>query len=137
MRRRQAQQNADKPVCARSGPAVISLTLPYPPSVNHYWSYARGSVRVSDEGRAYRGLVAAAIASRRYTALRGRLAVTIEAYAPDFRLRDVDNLGKATLDSITHAGLWLDDSQIDDLRIIRKRPEPPGAIVVHIEEMQT
>jgi crossover junction endodeoxyribonuclease RusA len=56
----------------------------------------------------------------------GRLAVEIEAHVPDKRKRDLDNLFKAVLDSLTHAGVWADDSQIDALRIVRK---PVGGMI--------
>jgi Holliday junction resolvase RusA-like endonuclease len=47
--------------------------------------------------------------------------VVVEVYVPDRRKRDLDNLHKGILDSLTHAGVWGDDSQIDDLRIYRAR----------------
>ena len=59
---------------------------------------------------------------------------------PDRRKRDLDNLHKGILDGLTHAGVWKDDSQIDDLRIYRCRAatgelviEKPGRVVVTIE----
>ena len=38
----------------------------------------------------------------------------IEAWMPDKRVRDLDNLLKAPLDALTRAGFWVDDSQIAD-----------------------
>lgn len=40
---------------------------------------------------------------------------------PDRRRRDLDNILKALFDALTHAGLWLDDSQIDFISISRGR----------------
>ena len=40
-------------------------------------------------------------------------------YPPDKKRRDLDNHMKALLDAITHAGLWEDDEQIDQLQIYR------------------
>jgi crossover junction endodeoxyribonuclease RusA len=41
----------------------------------------------------------------------------IEVLRPDNRRRDLDNLLKATQDSMCYAGIYDDDSQIQDLRI--------------------
>ena len=46
-----------------------------------------------------------------------KLCVVIEAFRPDNRRRDLDNLFKAVLDGCTHAGVWEDDCNIVDLRI--------------------
>jgi crossover junction endodeoxyribonuclease RusA len=63
-----------------------------------------------------------------------RLSVRIEAWMPDRRRRDLDNLMKSTLDSITHAGVWEDDSQIDHLSI-RRVPTLGGMLKVQIAEV--
>jgi len=92
------------------------ITLPWPPSVNSYWRTFRGRMIISKAGREYRQAVASLIqGSWRYTK---SVKVTITAYRPDNRKRDLDNLLKATLDSLTYAGIWEDDSQIVDLRIV-------------------
>lgn len=68
--------------------------------------------------------------------LGGRLAVRLDAYPPDRRKRDLDNIGKAFLDALIHGGVYRDDSQIDRLEIIRGEPFPPsGRIDVAIEEL--
>jgi crossover junction endodeoxyribonuclease RusA len=71
---------------------------------------------ISKKGREYRMAVAELVAANPVK-VEGSLKVTIEAFRPDRRKRDLDNLFKATLDSLTHAGVWEDDSQIVDLRI--------------------
>jgi len=38
--------------------------------------------------------------------------VNVVLYPPDKRRRDLDNYQKALFDSLTHAGVWGDDSQI-------------------------
>ena len=45
------------------------------------------------------------------------MGINLEAWRPDNRRRDLDNLFKAPLDACTHAGVWEDDSNIVDLRI--------------------
>ena len=67
--------------------------------------------------------------------LTGRVAVRIEAQPPDRRVRDLDNLLKAPLDALTHAGLWVDDSQIDELTIMRLPPLSGGSLRVVVVEI--
>ena len=118
---------------------MIVMTLPWPPSSNTYWrSLSKGPlagrVLISEKGRAYR--IAAGVAMfdqlRGYPKLSGRLAVTLAVNPPDRRRRDLDNMPKALLDALTHAQVILDDSQIDDLHIVRGPPTPGGCVVVSI-----
>lgn len=110
---------------------MLVLTLPYPPSVNSIWRRVGAKTILSADGRVYRAALLAE-AARQVGApkLSGRLSVHIHAHPPDNRRRDLDNLPKAILDGMTHAGVWLDDSQIDDLRVTRCNVFPGGAIRV-------
>jgi crossover junction endodeoxyribonuclease RusA len=117
----------------------MEITLPYPPSVNRYWrSIGRGRVIISREGRSYRREVGYIVVDRHDGELpeptEARLKVTIKAFMPDRRRRDLDNVLKATLDSLQNGGIFKDDEQIDDLRIIRSGIEPPGRLEIAIEE---
>lgn len=114
---------------------MIELTLPWPPSVNHYWKMWQGRIVVGTEGKKYRKAVMDQILIQRgIKSIQGKMKVTIEAWRPDNRRRDLDNLLKATLDSLTHAGLYYDDSLIVDLRIYWA-PEVGGMLKVKIEEL--
>lgn len=97
---------------------TTDLTLPWPPSMNKYWRTFQGRMIISADGRSYRKAVADQVliqrAAKNYTC---KLRVQIEAFRPDNRRRDLDNLLKAVLDGCTHAGVWEDDSNIVDLRI--------------------
>lgn len=96
------------------------MVLPWPPSVNRYWRNVQGRTLISEEGRRYRDAVAGQALEHRWPKHGDkRLTVRIEAWVPDKRRRDLDNMLKAALDALTHAGVWDDDSQIDDLRIVR------------------
>lgn len=114
----------------------MEITLPWPPSVNTYWRTFRGRMIISAHGREYRAAVAEQVllqlAARHYTA---PLKITIEAWRPDRRKRDLDNLLKAALDSLAHAGVFEDDAQIVDLRIYWA-PAIGGMLKVQIEEIQ-
>ena len=106
---------------------IFEVTLPWPPTVNTYWRHKvtgrLATVYVSAVGKIYRKvaneLVMEAAMVQRYLKQAGPLRVEIEAFPPDRRKRDLDNVLKSLLDSLTHAGVWEDDSQIQDLRIYR------------------
>ena len=114
---------------------MIDLVMPWPPSVNKYWRTFQGRMIISAEGRSYRKAVADQVLIQRgakhYT---GKLRVVIEAFRPDNRRRDLDNLLKAVLDGCTHAGVWEDDSNIVDLRIYWA-DIIGGMIKVHVREL--
>ena len=113
----------------------MTITLPWPPTVNHYWRNVSGRTLISSQGRLYREQVrwAVSVAKAALWPESARLCVAIEAQPPDKRRRDLDNLPKGVLDALTDAGVWADDSQIDDLRIWRG-PVGAGQIVVTIRE---
>ena len=115
---------------------MIELTLPWPPSVNTYWRMYQNRMIISEAGRKYRKAVAEQVfLQTRGKTTMGKLKVTIEAWRPDNRKRDLDNLLKAVLDSMGHAGLYIDDSLIVDLRIYWA-PEIAGMLKIKIEEMK-
>ena len=141
-------------------PAVDSfsgaeLSLPWPPTVNHYWGQRvvlaradsdsrlrcpcckaplRGFVvpHLTERAKRFRESVAAVVAESGLQQTLGRVAVEIAVYKPDNRVRDLDNLGKAPLDALTHAGVWGDDGQIDLLTLRREHVVPRGRCVVKI-----
>jgi crossover junction endodeoxyribonuclease RusA len=114
---------------------MIQVSLPWPPSVNRYWRTFQGRMIISAEGRAYRKAVADQVLIQRGAKhYKDKLRVTIEAFRPDNRRRDLDNLLKAVLDSLTHAGVWEDDNLIVDLRIYWA-DSIGGMLKVNIEEV--
>ena len=122
---------------------MIRLSLPWPPSVNLLWRTPRkgplaGRTLLSTDGREYRMAVQNTVLNQLRTLpqLSGRLAVEIAVNPPDARRRDIDNLQKSILDSLMHAGVYRDDSQIDDLHIVRDIIMSPGRVFVTIREIQ-
>ena len=114
----------------------VSLTLPWPPSMNTYWRTFKGRMIFSAKGRAYREAVIEQVQLQGgLKGYQGKLVVEVEAYRPDKRRRDLDNLLKATLDSLAHAGVYEDDSQIHDLRIYWA-PDIGGMLKITIEEIE-
>ena len=104
----------------------MELILPFPPSVNTYWRNFNGRMLISKKGREYRKAVADQVLIQKGAKhYQGKVKMTIEAWRPDERKRDLDNLLKAPLDALTHAGVYVDDQLIVDLRIFwasQRRP---------------
>lgn len=65
------------------------------------------------------------------------MAMFISLYPPDRRKRDIDNVLKALLDALQHAGCYEDDSQLDDLRIVRCEVRKGGSCVVVITPIES
>ena len=113
---------------------MINVKLPWPPTINHYYTIARGRKVLSKWARVYKQQCAVELilqdAPKNITA---RLEVNIDAYPPDKRKRDLDNIIKPLLDAIQDYGMF-DDEQIDILRI--RRREKGGYVRVHISEIE-
>jgi len=113
----------------------LTIDLPYPPSVNHYWRRVGARTLISREGRRYRDRVASILALRRVQPMAGSLAVRITVHPPDRRRRDLDNAMKSLLDALEHGGAYEDDSQIDHLYIWRGSVVPAGKVAIRIEQL--
>ena len=113
---------------------MVTFELAYPPSVNHYWRVGHGRIYLSPEGVRYKQLVAGVVRQARVIPFTGSVALLIDAYPPDRRIRDLDNLMKAVLDSLGGAGLYHDDSQIKHIHAWMLEPMEGGRIVVTITE---
>jgi crossover junction endodeoxyribonuclease RusA len=114
----------------------LELVLPWPLSVNSLYRSVRGRNILSKAGRQYHIDALASILTQGKKKFSGRVSVEIKLYPPDSRRRDLDNHTKITLDTLTHAGIWDDDEQIDDLRVLRMPVMQPGRAVVRIEEIK-
>lgn len=110
----------------------IQLELPYPPSVNHYWGQAGNHRFIGKKGKEFRERVMDAVNEAGIQALEGRLTVHVALYPPDRRKRDIDNVLKSLLDACEHAGCYENDSQIDELHIIRRDVIKDGACTIVI-----
>jgi Holliday junction resolvase RusA-like endonuclease len=63
-------------------------------------------------------------------AITGPIRLEAIVTRPDRRRRDVDNLLKSLLDGLGHAGVYEDDSQIQDLRISWQCDENDELVIV-------
>jgi len=118
---------------------IATYQLPFPPSANHYWRKWRNRMVISRAGREYRRAICGLLAPGggngiRKPPLGGRIALAMDAFPPDRRRRDLDNLLKCTQDSLAHAGVYGDDSQIDLLVVARREPVKGGNVAIRIDE---
>lgn len=110
----------------------MKLTLPYPPSINHYYRHVGAKVLISKAGRVYREHVALECIAQGAKRIDGRLRVLVQTHASDRKRRDLDNTLKSLLDALQHAGVYDDDGNIDSLHIERGEVDPanPRVLVV-------
>ncbi|MFQ5733105.1 MAG: RusA family crossover junction endodeoxyribonuclease [Planctomycetaceae bacterium] len=92
--------------------AELRFVLPFPPSVNRYYRHVGYRTLLSREGRNYRKEVLALLAGRVRQPLVSELEVELDLFPPDRRRRDWDNFQKGVWDSLQHAGVYRDDSQV-------------------------
>jgi len=135
-RQRNLRKKSSKKFPQKGTPTFV-LKLPWPPSINHYYGRTRtGQQFIGTKGKEFRKRVVEYLRfipeSDRSIDKEERVQVWVEAYPPDRRRRDLDNLKKALLDSLTHAKVWNDDCQVDDLRVIRKEVSKGGHVIVHV-----
>ena len=111
----------------------ITMTLEFPPSVNHLLFSGRNKRYLSPVARRYYAL---AIANKvpPEMMLQGRLKLHMIIYPPDKRRRDLDNHIKAPIDFLMHSKVFEDDSQIDELIVVRGPVKKPGSVQVTVEE---
>ena len=105
---------------------MIKLTLPFPPTSNHMWGFAGKRKYLKKEAHEFRRIVQEA-AVEAQAKISGRIAIFVALYAPTKRKYDLDNRIKALLDALEHAGVFLNDEQIDFIWIVR-RPVVKGGM---------
>lgn len=116
---------------------MITLTLPYPPSVNGMYVPVRGRLILSAKGRKYHSdVLAAVMEAGTPKAPPGRLHLSLELYPPDRRRRDIGNAEKVMSDALVHAGVMTDDSLIDRMELTRREVVRGGKCVVTITQWE-
>lgn len=129
---------------------VVYLTIPFPPSANFIWRSAgraaRGNKRVylSAEYQQFLKEVAYIWSDyeerliKRWNPL-GKFAVAFSWTPPNNRKYDVDNRIKPTLDALTRAGVWEDDSQVLRVEATKRPPDkkrPRASVAIwEVEEV--
>ncbi len=119
------------------GSANYRVKLPFPPSVNTYWRRSGTHMHISKAGAAFRIAALGIVGIQDRTLFPTQhLRVILELHRKDHRRYDVDNFSKGVLDALTHARIWGDDSQIDELHIRRGPVEKPGYCLVSIQVIE-
>lgn len=99
---------------------MFSCSLPWPPTVNNYYTVWKGRKIISKKGKQFKKdclPCIVPIVQKMDAPLVGDLILVIGVVMPDKRRRDLDNLLKPILDALGDYGVYEDDSQIVDLRI--------------------
>ena len=65
----------------------------------------------------------------------GPIRMTVIAFVPDKRKRDLDNIQKPLWDALQKVGVYLDDSQICDYQVLRGEVLKGGKVMVEVEEV--
>ena len=114
------------------------FTLAWPPSLNRLYRNVRGRTLLSREGRAWKAQAAWELAVQRQGGrlwpMEQSLALVVEVFPPDRRRFDIDNRLKAVLDA-GNGVLWVDDTQIDDLRIVRRSVRTLGQVRITVKPL--
>lgn len=121
--------------------AATTLTLPWPPSVNSIYVRRARGYALSKRVQSYRNAVAALCFKQHAKRWHDtRLAITVLAYPPDGKDRDLDNLLKSLLDALEDCAVLDDDAHVDRIVIERQeqwrqqmRGGDKGKVVVTIE----
>ena len=113
---------------------ISYMSFPPPPSNNVYYRRSGHHMHISTKGKEYKKTVCSIVVEF-YPIKFGihPVRVHIDYWPATRRKDDLDNRFKAILDSLTAAGVWDDDSQIDELSILRKPVMKGGKIVVTVE----
>lgn len=100
---------------------MFEALLPIPPSVNAAYRAVNGRVIKSAQYRAWSVEAAQALESQIKTMapMTGRLIVHYGFAFPDKRRRDIANFEKALSDFLEESGVYLNDCQIDEMRMTR------------------
>lgn len=104
-----------------NGKSVVEFSIPYPPSGNHMWKHTKvGGHYLTPQAQMYYQTVYVEVMRQSASlAFTERLGVRAAIYPPDKRRRDLDNAWKVASDACTRARVWVDDTQIDQLTLLR------------------
>lgn len=113
----------------------IRLTLTtMPPSTNHMYGNRGGGIFLKPEVRAAKEAMGwEARAQYRGEPLAGRLKVSVKLYWKDNRKHDTDN-NKALFDALNGI-VWLDDGQIEDLRVQKFHGQDNPRVEIEVAPM--
>ena len=111
---------------------MITVKLPYPPSVNAYYLASGHRRYISKRGMDFKKAVAEACKGLP-SFLDQPVELSVLLHPRDKRLMDIDNCGKAICDSL-QGYLYEDDQQVWKLTIERAEKIKGGGCVVTVKE---
>jgi crossover junction endodeoxyribonuclease RusA len=111
---------------------VLTLTFPYPPSVNSYWLQSGKRRYISKRGVEFKTAVKE-ICTDLPSFGDQPIEISIVLYPRNKRLLDIDNVCKAILDSMNGL-LYTDDQQVWKLSVERGATIKGGGCQVTISE---
>lgn len=124
--------------------SIPTFKLSWPPTVNTYWRHhvrtsGKMAVLMSKKGRIYKDTATAEIMEQNVPvgSRDCRYQISIDAYPPDRRRRDLDNILKPIFDALEDSGVLPNDEQIDILTVRRrgKDPEKLGHVIIRLSEI--
>lgn len=115
---------------------VIKAILPYPKglTVNNYWKTGRNGIYVNPLVKRYKGIVWQTLINSFRLGERA-LRMQLKVYPPDRRIRDLDNVLKAVCDALQFAQVYKNDSQIEQLFVVRKEVIKDGKLEVKLTSL--
>jgi len=116
--------------------------LPYPKkiTVNSYWKTGKNGLYSNPYIKTFKALVCNAvkdsISYRNVSFGKEKIGVAINVYPPDDRIRDIDNILKATLDALQFAQVYENDSQIIQLYVEKLDKVKDGKLEIFINKLR-
>jgi crossover junction endodeoxyribonuclease RusA len=137
-REKEREEWADDHYWTEDPSQQINVELPWPPSINNYYGCAKtGHIYIKPAGKIYRKTVCAILFQRDVGSFDDcDLSMTMHAYPPDNRRRDLDNIQKPLWDALEHGGAYHNDSQIKHFEAFMHPHEQPGRVVVRLRPKQ-
>lgn len=112
---------------------TLTIKIPFPPSVNHLWILTRGRKVINKQYQEFiDSIVSALIGRQNLLDDSDYYSVSLIAFPSDRRRRDLDNLFKATLDALTRAKIWRDDSQVVEIHAVKGPAAEEAFVIVKI-----
>jgi crossover junction endodeoxyribonuclease RusA len=108
--------------------------LPFPPSLNSYYTKTRNGVYLSTKGRAFQssGILSIKEQLSGHPIIDVPIHLVIVLYPPDRKSRDLDNYIKPIQDCIQNSGILVNDNLVNQLEVFRGEITSKGSCFVRI-----
>ncbi len=114
---------------------MLVLELPWPPSINSAYHFNGSRRYISRKGIEYRSQVAS-ICHGIPDKFNGLITLSVCAYPPDKRVRDIDNILKFMIDCLVKCKFFEDDQQVNKIIIERMEIIKGGKVCVTISDYE-